>query len=39
MYHVVETLLERWQAATFRDYAQLFLAIVVVGWFMCRYQK
>lgn len=39
MYRIVESLLEKWQAATFQDYAQLLLAIVVVGWFMCRYQK
>jgi hypothetical protein len=36
---LVESILFKWQSATLTDYAHVLLAIVVVGWFISRYQK
>jgi hypothetical protein len=35
----VENILEMWHDATFTDYAHVVLAIVVVAWFIARYER
>lgn len=35
----VEKILETWRGATLTDYAHVILAIVVVAWFITRYEK
>jgi hypothetical protein len=36
---LIESLLTRWQSATLTDYAHVVLAIVIVAWFVSRYDR